>query len=244
MAWPCVRLSMRAVCACCVCTVAIGPCTVSIGPCMVSSCACTVSIGPCMLSSCACMLSGCPCTVSACPYTLSSCPYMLSGSVSTLSDCVQTPCTALWRQPETGCSGAGAAAGPAEPLPGCRRGGRALHWGLCSHPMCSAPGWGSGVAALQHQGPVLLPCIPRGCRWDIAQPREHPASSPTERLSPLFPFISALFIPPPCAALAGAGVPGAGVPAPRVGWAVLQRGLEADAPNKDAALPLFFFFFF
>lgn len=98
------------------------------------------------------------------------------------------------------------------------------------------------VGVLQHQDPGVAPLHPPGCLRDGVYPREHPASSP------LFPFVSALFIPP-CAALAG--VPEEGVPAPRVGGCAAEgagcryarQRCSSSSPFFFFLISLFFFFF-
>lgn len=149
-------------------------------------------------------------------------------------------------QPGTVGTFAGGAEGAvAARAPDCSSGDEPCNGGFAADPSLRSQGGGSRAAALQHRGPSAAPPHPTGLPSGFfIQGSILPPHPPSKRLSPLLPFISALFIPVPCAALAGAGVPGEGVPAPRVGWAVLQRGLEADVPDKDAALPLSFFFFF
>lgn len=178
----------------------------------------------------------------------------------TVSGFAQSPCTALWQQPETGTAAPAAAtawppawhrgdlAGGAEGAVAAwaPAGGTSPATGALQQTQALSPSVGVRSSSSAASGLRCCSPAPRGTadRTSFIQGRVLPPHPPSKLLSPLFPFVSALFIPPPCAALAGAGVPGEGVLAPRVGWAVLQRGLEADVPDKDAALPLSLFFFF
>lgn len=149
--------------------------------------------------------------------SMAVCPAVLAVSGCPCTVAVHLPvATARNRHGGCGCSRS-LWSGTVGPLPGCRS-----SWG------CPAPGWGCCSTRTR----VLLPCTPRAaCGTAFIQ---------GSILPPLLSFPSSvLYLFPPVLLWLGSLRKGCQLP----GWgAALQRGLDADMPNKDAALPLPFFF--
>lgn len=186
----------------------------------------------------------------------------VSGCACTVSGCAQSPCTALWLQPETGTAAPAAAAAwpPAwhggDLCWGCRRScgcpgsrlqqrGRALQWGICSGPKSSVPGWGVQSSSSAASGPRCCSPAPHGAAIGILYPREHLASSPTQQtpLSSLALRQCIIYSRPLCCSGWGWGPWGRGASS-QGGMGCAAEGAGSRCARQRCSSSSLFFFFF